>query len=1842
MKNQKLRRIIAGLLVCMIIVSMVPAVGAEGYLFQDDFSGDMSKWANARTNGGVIQVTDGQAVSTGVAQFSPAEETMITTGDLQICVEVKPVDNWAGIQFNMASKSGDNWSTTGYLLYVRPTGTADLLHGGPQTPLASGVAVPNFDANAMTKIKMVAADGHIKVYFNDTATASIDVEDSTYTEGYFGLASGGNNNVFDNFTVVGTQKAAASAEPTKLDSANIAILGPNVASHSSGPATNMLDGKTGDNYWETTSGTMEAYVTFDLGGTADLSKITVFPRTVVEDTRKRCIKDYEVFVSDTAPTYNGTDGTVPTGLPAPATASGTLESFASPVVSRDIVLPDNTTGRYVTVHIKNIQDAAFSCIDIAEMEFYATAFEAAPSGGDDSGDNAGDSSDDTVTLQQIDLTGGTFTASSQLTGHPTLSGTPIDGSLTTGWTTNPNTTDAAAEAWCQIALTSPITLSRLDLYPRYDTANIYDGGVGPLAFPEDFDILVSSNGTTWTTALSVTGHTVTAQEYQSFTFDTQENVSYIKINSTKMATDGATATSYRCQIMEMQAYGPAETANGDNTIPADAQKVTLTGGNVTVSSQISGNATWAPANAIDGNTGKGWSSDGPRTTTDYNEWIQVELPTATSLSHVVLVPRYGHGNNNVDQFLCFPQNFTIQVSANGTDWETVVTKTGYTASNQEGEVFSFVPRSNIKYIKVDATKLNHEGNTGYSSFRFQLMEMEAYYAPMSAEEAAASITGLAVDYDNAQLVLPEIADVTVEIASSSNESVISTIGAVDVVKGGTSEIVLKLTDANGNTFTTDAITVTVTGLLSSMSGAGKIASVTATSSHEAWPASHLINGNTGYGFWSNGDGAADQVEIVLTMEEVSEVTGVVLYPRVSPVDSSGATLFPENFEIFISADKETWTSVKKVTGYQHNNSTDPQYFYFDNQKDVQYVKLVIDRGGKYAQLAEIEVLVLPELETAAAAAEKLTAEQEDDTLVLGNISTQFKTEIIAINPSGIVDANGNITLPAQDTEVTLSIKVTNRLDTSDTATVIRKVLIKSQATLDVEAVAETVDLIPCPANDATQITLPSVPEGYTITISESDHPTVVDATGKITRSDDTTYGVRLTFKITNDSTGASALTDALLVPIYKTFVAPTMTQAEIDAAHETYNDYAYGVFVHYISEYDWGASVYADGTRVQTVDEAANAFDAEAFAKTMHDIGAEYVMLTLWHGDARPLFPSMTSQRWRDDRRAEDSTTKKSYSDRDVITDLLDALEPYDIDLHLYTHPTDGHDFTAEDMALTGHNDSSGSYATWNQYINELYYEVCERYGTRIKGLWFDGVFGRTSGAANQARLRQTCLTFNPGMILTMNTGFTEGNLNPAPGYTTPDYRAWEVNRYVDFVNDMKFSRYQSAIVIASKGWWTTVGKDATFNVQPAEDVFKYIVAMSSISTHGGLAASTGFYPVREGEVLDNYFMPGIYDMLVKVNKSYLDPVSESIKGTKNSTAYPTTENLTVSQLEWGVANESKDGRYIYLHVLNAPDGDTLNLPATEDGTELRSDAVIMNYDGTTTALTIAKTASGYSITLPEGVSWSEVDTVIKAERTSVTGVTLDAETKSMKTGETDNLTATVAPADAYDKSVSWTSSNKDAVTVDANGKLTAVGAGEATITVTTNDGGYTDTCKVTVTCPHAMSDEKYDGNGKHYTECTLKGCDHKTTAVNCTPTGGSCTTPVTCSVCGGTLEEAPGHALTKVEAKAATTEAEGNIEHYICSECGKYFSDAEGKNEITKESVVIPKLTPEDPTDPVDPDDGDDETKPTDPEKDEDKPESDTPQTGDNAHIVLWTTLAILALAGMSAIAFFTKRRNV
>jgi uncharacterized protein YjdB len=178
------------------------------------------------------------------------------------------------------------------------------------------------------------------------------------------------------------------------------------------------------------------------------------------------------------------------------------------------------------------------------------------------------------------------------------------------------------------------------------------------------------------------------------------------------------------------------------------------------------------------------------------------------------------------------------------------------------------------------------------------------------------------------------------------------------------------------------------------------------------------------------------------------------------------------------------------------------------------------------------------------------------------------------------------------------------------------------------------------------------------------------------------------------------------------------------------------------------------------------------------------------------------------------------------------------------------------------------------------------------------------------------------------------------------------------------------------------------------------------------------------------------------------------------------------------LANGTKSGTYgfyddNYGYLYSTSNG-TLKADAAHDG--YSSFTLTFSTNGSVSAKVYSKTLylkyySG-SVAFATSTSKSYISIYQAEEATttpetpttvSVTGVTLDKTSASLKVGNTLALTATVKPSNASNKNVSWSSSNTSVATV-SNGVVTAKAQGSATITVTTADGGYKAYATITVT----------------------------------------------------------------------------------------------------------------------------------------------------------------------------------
>ncbi len=163
--------------------------------------------------------------------------------------------------------------------------------------------------------------------------------------------------------------------------------------------------------------------------------------------------------------------------------------------------------------------------------------------------------------------------------------------------------------------------------------------------------------------------------------------------------------------------------------------------------------------------------------------------------------------------------------------------------------------------------------------------------------------------------------------------------------------------------------------------------------------------------------------------------------------------------------------------------------------------------------------------------------------------------------------------------------------------------------------------------------------------------------------------------------------------------------------------------------------------------------------------------------------------------------------------------------------------------------------------------------------------------------------------------------------------------------------------------------------------------------------------------------------------------------------------------------------------------GETFTLTATVAPSDVTDKTVTWSSSDDNVASVDAKgkvTAVGGGSAVITATSGGKTATCNVTVTVAVSGVTLNIAEKSVATGESFTLTATVVPSDATDKTVTWTSGNTTVATVDSNGKVTAVGAGSAVITATAGD--KTATCNVTVTAPvnpdYSSTTEKTNEDG--------------------------------------------------------------------------------------------------------------------------------------------------------------------
>lgn len=431
----------------------------------------------------------------------------------------------------------------------------------------------------------------------------------------------------------------------------------------------------------------------------------------------------------------------------------------------------------------------------------------------------------------------------------------------------------------------------------------------------------------------------------------------------------------------------------------------------------------------------------------------------------------------------------------------------------------------------------------------------------------------------------------------------------------------------------------------------------------------------------------------------------------------------------------------------------------------------------------------------------------------------------------------------------------------------------------------------------------------------------------------------------------------------------------------------YGFFAHYT----WGGMA-TDGTHNRDgsfpagLDEVADRFDVAGFANDLASMGVEYVIFTAWHSDMNCLWPSAKMDQWLTGHTAH----------RDLLGEMLTAVRAKGIRVLFYTHPRDGHDMNQVDQIATGWNGTIGTqpdYSVfdrlkWNNFINDVYSDLIDRYGAQIDGLFVDegSVDGDSWRVVDYPRLRQTIKSRQPDLIMIQN--FYGSTYSCDIGATEVDYwGAWLPATDPDYWPAT--GRPMSMVMGAA--WAATLPEGTVATQYDLEEMFRMTVLRAGVNSPdgGGVNWAAGPYPGGGWET-------GVLSEMQQLG-AWIAPIRRSICNTYPSQSWVTPPDSTINSLAAGmVATRSADDGTEFIHVLTPPAGSSLTLPAPADGRGYARAMLLPSGN----PVDLARQSNGsLTLTLTGSDTWDSQDTVIQLTPVTVTWVGND-ESNGTDTGE--------------------------------------------------------------------------------------------------------------------------------------------------------------------------------------------------------------------------------------------------
>ncbi|GAB1857218.1 hypothetical protein MHTCC0001_20540 [Flavobacteriaceae bacterium MHTCC 0001] len=284
---------------------------------------------------------------------------------------------------------------------------------------------------------------------------------------------------------------------------------------------------------------------------------------------------------------------------------------------------------------------------------------------------------------------------------------------------------------------------------------------------------------------------------------------------------------------------------------------------------------------------------------------------------------------------------------------------------------------------------------------------------------------------------------------------------------------------------------------------------------------------------------------------------------------------------------------------------------------------------------------------------------------------------------------------------------------------------------------------------------------------------------------------------------------------------------------------------------------------------------------------------------------------------------------------------------------------------------------------------------------------------------------------------------------------------------------------VNSNGMVTAVAEGtASITVTTDDGNFSDLSTVTVIQTNGGTDVTTTLSPIHDAYIQGSN---GLNNSLIRIESGrrvgYLMYDLSGISGT-----------ITNAELRMTCTGDSGSGN-ININLGNGSNWTETNLSSTNaPGTGALLGNLNSNYAIGTTytwALDANALSGGGNVTLiatqtggndtafasKENANTEPQLVITYSTDVNATGVSVAPTSLSLNVGETSSLTATITPSDATNQAVTWSSSDSSIASVNSNGMVTAVAEGTATITVTTDDGNFSDLSTVTVTQANGGTD---------------------------------------------------------------------------------------------------------------------------------------------------------------------------